>query len=140
MSKKILELAAIAALAPKEEDFSAEVVNEGVWMTEAHLNAIENKLTTDAAAAKKAGEDLAAATTAKEKAEGELKTANETIATQKTEIENLKAENKKLKEPAKDPEASAPAKDEKPEDKNKDPKAKYRMGVDAAAEQYATKK
>lgn len=129
----------VAALAPETETFSAELVNEGCWLTEAHLNAVETELGNNASAIKKAGEDLAAANTAKDTAEASLKTANDNIATQKTEIENLKAENEKLKTPAADPKASAPENDPQATPPA-DPKAKYRMGIDETAEKYATKK
>lgn len=135
MSKKILNLALVAALAPKEETFSAELVNEGVWVTEAHLQGIENQLSSNAAAIKKAGEDLTAANTAKEQAEAAAKTAKETVAARDAEIVTLKAEVEKLKkEPAGSITETTVDADKNAGKKNK--ADKYMTSIDRQAAEY----
>jgi len=145
MSKNIVAvLACIAALAPEGEEFKPEaVVNEGIWMTEAHLTAVENKLSADAAALVQAGEDLAAANTAKTTAENDLAAANQTIEANNTRIQELEAENAKLKgTPAAEITQTTTNEDTPPAPVATvvtDPKAKYRTSFDAQAEAYAKK-
>lgn len=122
----------INALIPTGEHFDGEAVNEGIWMTAAHVTAIEGKLTTNEAAATQAATQLATAQTARETAETNLATANSTIASQATELTQLKAENAKLKgQPAggfstttKDADPPAPA------DASKAEKGKYHTPYD----------
>lgn len=104
----------ITALAPTGEDFKEEAVNEGVWLTEAHLASIETSVSNaelaattaatalqEANAEKTAAQDAlaiekTAAADAATKAAEELAAANSLAATRQTEIEALQAENTRL--------------------------------------------
>ena len=138
MKKNVLaQIAMIAALAPKEETFSAEVVNEGVWMTEAHLTAVETELSANASAIKKAGEDLIAANAAKTTAEEALTAANATITANAIEITALKAEVAKLKkDPAEKVTTTIKAEDTSPAGAATG-KSKYHTSYDDVAATYA---
>jgi hypothetical protein len=133
----------LAALVPAGEHFDeAAILNEGGYLTVAHLAATEAKLTADAAAATKATTDLTAANAAKTKAEGELATATTTIGTQKTEIDALKAKVTELeKKPAAGFQATNTTVDATVPGATPvvDAKAKYRMSIDVEAEKYAPK-
>jgi chromosome segregation ATPase len=144
MSKKTLiaTIAMIAALAPKEETFSAEVVNEGVWMTEAHLVAVNDQLVNNQTALTQAKTDLDAANAAKKVAEDALTAANTTISANATEIAALKAEVAKLKkEPAEAVTTTTKTEDAPPAGAaaTKDKASKYKTSFDEAAASYSGK-
>ena len=137
MSKQILALAMIAALVPQGEEFKPEAVNEGVWLTEAHLTGIEGALAGNAAAATKAANELSAANTAKTTAEASLATANNSIAENKTTIANLEAEILRLKGSAAATFQATTTTEDTPVVAGKtDKKTKYHTSFDEMASKY----
>jgi hypothetical protein len=93
-----MEYTHIAAAVPQGEHFDATAINEGVWLSQAHLMNVENILAANAAtiaANESAAQDQQATITANADA---IAAANQTIAdrdasitTLQTEVANLKA-------------------------------------------------
>lgn len=88
----------ITALVPKGEHFDASAMNEGIFITEAHFNAIEESLAGNASIVAGLHTAVANAEAATNTATAALTTANETIAqrdatiaAQAAEIATLKA-------------------------------------------------
>ncbi len=91
-----MELNNVKALVPANEDFDASAVNEGVWLSEGHLNAIETELGNNATLVGELkntiAENATAISTANQAvtdAEAKLATANETITAHESTIQSL---------------------------------------------------
>lgn len=105
-----MEYTNITSLVPEGEQFDSTAVNEGVWVTEAHLQNVENSLAENAtaiadhtAALENLNGQLTAANTATETAEGSLVTANDTIVAKDAEIQRLNARIAELENGTPDP-------------------------------------
>lgn len=88
----------IISLVPQGEHFDASAINEGVWVSQAHLDAIENTLAGNAASIATGKEEFDAlnGSTAQLKTDLEasaktIDALNSTIADKDAEIERLKA-------------------------------------------------
>lgn len=99
-----MEYTNIIAAVPEGEHFDAAAVNEGVWMSQGHLQSIENVLAANAGRvanlenqistdATKHADDLQAVN-------GQLATAKETITAHEQTIADLQAEVATLKQSA----------------------------------------
>ena len=87
----------MTALVPDGEYFDSTALNEGIWLTAGHVNAIEQALEGNAGTITQltgerdtARQELAAANTAATQATNDLATANSTITAQQAEIATLK--------------------------------------------------
>lgn len=103
----------IATLVPEAEAFDSTAVNEGVWLTEAHLGNIETSLANADTVAATLQTQLDAEKQAVTDAQAAVTTAQETITAKDAEIETLKGEVATLKaRPAADFKESGKEKDE----------------------------
>lgn len=105
-----MEYTNITSLVPEGEQFDSTAVNEGVWVTERHLQNVENRLldnVTEIAASQEQinglTEKLEDQALQAQQAVSELATANETIATKDTEIARLNARITALENETPDP-------------------------------------
>lgn len=98
-----MEYTQVISLVPNGEHFDATAVNEGVWLSQGHLDAIEGQLQAHAATI--AGHDevvnglnqqLQDQALQAQQAVSDLETANGTISTQTTRIQELEAEVARL--------------------------------------------
>lgn len=109
-----MEYSQLSALVPQGEHFDASAVNEGVWLSQGHLQNVENVLSANASALQAAKDEgaqqlaaavqqnetavndanakVTAAETAQAAAEASLATANDTIAARDTRITQLETE------------------------------------------------
>jgi hypothetical protein len=95
------------SLVPAGEHFDSGAINEGVYLTVGHVNAIETALANNAGVAQAATEQINtmtaerdAAVTARTTAENNLATANTTIATRDKRITELEARVAELEDEA----------------------------------------
>jgi chromosome segregation ATPase len=114
-----MEYTQVTALVPEKEHFDATAVNEGVWVSQGHLGAIETRLQQDSTA-------IAAHATEVEGLGGqiislneqvtasatELANANETIAAKDTEIAALNAKITELENKTEEPKQTTKVADE----------------------------
>lgn len=97
----------VAALVPEGQHFTEEAfTNEGIWLTGAHLVAVENKLRSFSATVKKLTASLASANETGEGANVSLAETQQQLTDANAQIVQLQQENARLK--GKD--GSAPAK------------------------------
>lgn len=92
-----MEYPNIIAAVPQDEHFDASAVNEGVWMSEAHLGSIETTLAANTEAIASIKSQFDSEALARQQAETALAAANDsnaekdnTIAAQAAEIAALK--------------------------------------------------
>lgn len=105
----------IISLVPDGEHFDASAINEGVWLSQAHLDAIENSFVASAAAIENAAAEVALANDNVAAANVNIETANTTLAEREATIEALQAEVATLKAgPAAPIQQTAKDKDEQP--------------------------
>jgi uncharacterized coiled-coil protein SlyX len=114
-----MEYPLVSALVPEGENFDSSAVNEGVWVTQAHLVGIENALTENNSAIANHASELQAlggqVTSTNEAltaANASLATANETVAAKDQEIATLQAKITELENKTEDPKQSSKPKDE----------------------------
>jgi septal ring factor EnvC (AmiA/AmiB activator) len=115
-----MEYNRIQSLVPKDEHFDATAVNEGVWVSKAHLDAIENQLGQDQATIESHGpavqgltDQITTLTTERDSAKTELQTANDTVAARDSKITEMQSEIDGLKKgPGAQPEQTSREKDE----------------------------
>lgn len=128
----------ILALVPAGESFAPEALNEGIWLTEAHMNSIESSLETNAATLASVQGQLSAQALQAQQATAALATANQTITAREARIQQLEAENAELGRRAAG--AIQPTSTETPDTPPVDPakgKAnKYETSVDREAKKY----
>ncbi len=125
----------ITALVPSGEEFNADAVNEGIWLTAAHVDAIEATVANAEAAAATQAEIITAANELIAEGQTLVNAANATIAANATELVALQAEVTKLKGTPADVVATSVAEDKLAVDTTKpDPKAKYRTSYDSHVE------
>lgn len=92
-----MEYTNVSALVPQGEDFDATAVNEGVWLSQGHLDAIENNLAAHASVLAEQSIQAQQAVAAQQAAEASLATANQTIADRDAAIVSKDAEIAALK-------------------------------------------
>lgn len=108
-----MEYTNITALVPTGEHFDSSAINEGVYLTVAHVNAIEKSLGGHATALADQALQAQQAVAAQQTAEASLATANQTIADRDATIVAKDAEIAKLKAgPAADMKETAKDKDD----------------------------
>lgn len=91
-----MEYTQITSLVPEGENFDSTAVNEGVIVSEGHLQSIETRLSENATAinghataVQELNNQITEANTARDTAVNNLTTANQTIATKDEEITKL---------------------------------------------------
>ena len=96
-----MELTNVIAAVPEGEHFDATAVNEGIWVSQTHMAAIESKLAENASKVSGLEEQLGTANadhaTAVDALNGQLATAQETINANAQTIADLQAEIATLK-------------------------------------------
>lgn len=93
-----MEFNNIKALVPVNEDFDASAVNEGVWLSEAHLAAIETSLENNTTLVGELRNTITEHATAVQTANDALATANETITAHESTIQSLNEQIATLKQ------------------------------------------
>jgi len=88
-----MKFSKISALVPTGEPFDEKAVNEGVWMSEAHLDGIENALSLAETAASEAATTLEAVNASLAEKNASLVTLTEEVVAQKKIAETLTAAN-----------------------------------------------
>ena len=92
-----MEYPNIISAVPEGEHFDASAVNEGVWLSQAHLDSLENRLQENAGSISSAAAAVESGNAAIEAANTTIADRDATIAAKDEEIATLTAENAKLK-------------------------------------------
>ena len=87
-----MEYTQIISLVPQGEHFDSAAINEGVYLTVAHINAIEASLAANAQTVSSLNDKIKLANEAKKKADDNLIAANTTIESQKTTLKEKETE------------------------------------------------
>lgn len=139
-----MEYPRITALVPNGEHFDSSALNEGIWLTSGHVNAIENALEAN-------NGGLTALTTERDNLQQQLTQAQQDAQTAATQAQNnLQARDQQIaglqteianmkKSPAGEFTQTTTTQDLVPGNTGASGKAKYRTSYDADAELYAGK-
>jgi len=99
-----MEYPQVVSLVPKGEEFDATAVNEGVWVSTAHLANVENTLVANATSIADLNSQVIKTNDERDEANTSLQTAQQTITDRDATIALLKTEIADLKiKPAADP-------------------------------------
>jgi hypothetical protein len=98
-----MEYPNITALVPQGEHFDASAMNEGIWVSQTHFDAIETKLTNGAIAINTHAVDIVEANLKVTEANDQLAAANQTIADRDATIASQAEEIADLKKKAAHP-------------------------------------
>ena len=90
----------IIALVPQGEDFDITAVNEGIWLSQGHMDNIEKALSDDTAAKADHALQIQQSVNEKQTLEASLEVANQSIASNNIRIGELEAEVATLKKGA----------------------------------------
>jgi hypothetical protein len=102
-----MEYPQIISLVPEGEHFDASAVNEGVWVSAAHLVNVETRITALVSEAALADQRISTEREAAEAAQNSLTAANTSLSTSAARISELEAEVVGLKRSAaKEPETT----------------------------------